>query len=259
MWHRKDEEKLLEAINGGNSLYFASSVSLGGKFDVPMCEKKLIDMENKVWNVDDEQKVWKLQSLFDTHASQVSVQLRRPISCIRRHLTEMKQRRFKPLNSIIEEYKRPMLNDEEEKRNMEFKKFMSNEDDLYKKFYQDVFTDYVDPIAYEDFITKGEIEFRTILFIPGMDDGYKSKLKSIIFSVKRVLTFDYDLLPTYLSFVKAVVDSDGPLNVSGETLKGSRVESIVRNRLTGKVFDLLDEISEREEKRVGTRLPVLSF
>lgn len=100
--------------------------------------------------------MWKLQSLFETHASQVSMQLRRPISSIQSHLREMKSHRFKPLNRVIENYKYEtvMSSNEKQKYDHAFKRFMSFEDEEYNKFYKKVFTDFVDLIAYKDFKTE---------------------------------------------------------------------------------------------------------
>lgn len=58
--------------------------------------------------------------------------------------------------------------------------------------------------------------------------------------------------PRYLSFVKGVVDSDDlPLNVSREILQESRIVRIMRKRLVRKTFDMIQELSESENKEVG--------
>jgi heat shock protein beta len=55
--------------------------------------------------------------------------------------------------------------------------------------------------------------------------------------------------PRYLSFVKGVVDSnDLPLNVSREILQESRIVRIMRKRLVRKTFDMIEEISEKDDK-----------
>ncbi|KAE8675660.1 hypothetical protein F3Y22_tig00111650pilonHSYRG00271 [Hibiscus syriacus] len=105
--------------------------------------------------------------------------------------------------------------------------------------------------------TEGEVEFRSVLYIPGMgplnnEDVTNYKTKNIHLYVKRVFIsdeFDGELFPRYLSFVKGVVDSnDLPLSVSRETLQESRIVRIMRKRLARKTFDMIQEISERENK-----------
>ncbi|KDO70244.1 hypothetical protein CISIN_1g0038272mg, partial [Citrus sinensis] len=55
--------------------------------------------------------------------------------------------------------------------------------------------------------------------------------------------------PRYLSFVKGVVDSDDlPLNVSREILQESRIVRIMRKRLVRKTFDMIQDISQSENK-----------
>ncbi|PKA52986.1 Endoplasmin like [Apostasia shenzhenica] len=127
----------------------------------------------------------------------------------------------------------------------------------YIEFYAKTFDELLDPRAYTHFTTEGEVEFRSILFVPGMgplhnEDLINSKTKNIRLYVKRVFIsddFDGELFPRYLSFVKGVVDSnDLPLNVSREILQESRIVRIMRKRLVRKTFDMIQEISEGESK-----------
>ncbi|KOM46326.1 hypothetical protein LR48_Vigan07g003000 [Vigna angularis] len=103
----------------------------------------------------------------------------------------------------------------------------------------------------------GEVEFRSILFVPafapsGKDDIINPKTKNIRLYVKRVFIsddFDGELFPRYLSFVKGVVDSnDLPLNVSREILQESRIVRIMRKRLVRKAFDMILGISMSENR-----------
>ncbi|XP_040374294.1 heat shock protein 90-5, chloroplastic isoform X3 [Rosa chinensis] len=107
------------------------------------------------------------------------------------------------------------------------------EKDEYNEFYKKTFNEFLDPLAYTHFTTEGEVEFRSVLYIPGMapmnnEDIANPKTKNIRLYVKRVFIsddFDGELFPRYLSFVKGVVDSnDLPLNVSREILQESRID-----------------------------------
>ena len=77
-------------------------------------------------------------------------------------------------------------------------------------------------------------------------------MTSVKLFVKRVFiseSFEEQLLPRWLSFLKGVVDSDDlPLNVSREILQKSRVLSIISKRLVRKSLDMFKEIAKDEEK-----------
>ncbi|XP_010657447.1 heat shock protein 90-6, mitochondrial isoform X1 [Vitis vinifera] len=127
----------------------------------------------------------------------------------------------------------------------------------YNEFYKKAFNEYLDPLASSHFTTEGEVEFRSILYVPaiapmGKEDIVNPKTKNIRLYVKRVFIsddFDGELFPRYLSFVKGVVDSnDLPLNVSREILQESRIVRIMRKRLVRKAFDMILGISLSENR-----------
>lgn len=127
----------------------------------------------------------------------------------------------------------------------------------YNEFYKKTFNEYLDPLASSHFTTEGEVEFRSILYVPavspgGKDDLVNPKTKNIRLYVKRVFIsddFDGELFPRYLSFVKGVVDSnDLPLNVSREILQESRIVRIMKKRLVRKAFDMILGISMSENR-----------
>ncbi|KAG8048804.1 hypothetical protein GUJ93_ZPchr0009g1284 [Zizania palustris] len=126
--------------------------------------------------------------------------------------------------------------------------------DEYNAFYKNTFNEYMDPLASSHFTTEGEVEFRSILYVPATkkDDIPDRKTKNIRLYIKRVFIsddFDGELFPRYLSFVKGVVDSnDLPLNVSREILQESRVVRIMRKRLVRKAFDMILGISCSENR-----------
>ncbi|KAG8047966.1 hypothetical protein GUJ93_ZPchr0008g11700 [Zizania palustris] len=127
----------------------------------------------------------------------------------------------------------------------------------YNEFYKKAFNEFLDPLGHTHFTTEGEVEFRSVLYIPGMaplsnEEIMNPKTKNIRLYVKRVFIsddFDGELFPRYLSFVKGVVDSnDLPLNVSREILQESRIVRIMRKRLVRKTFDMIEDITEKEDK-----------
>jgi heat shock protein beta len=94
----------------------------------------------------------------------------------------------------------------------------------YNDFYKSISKDHQDPVAYSHFSAEGEIDFKSIIYIPKeapyeMFENYYGKSSALKLYVRRVLIaeeFD-ELMPRYLNFIKGVVDSDDlPLNVSRE-------------------------------------------
>lgn len=127
----------------------------------------------------------------------------------------------------------------------------------YNDFYKKTFNEYLEPLASSHFTTEGEVEFRSVLFVPsvsgmGKDDIVNPKTKNIRLYVKRVFIsddFDGELFPRYLSFIKGVVDSnDLPLNVSREILQESRIVRIMRKRLVRKAFEMIQGIALSENR-----------
>ena len=129
------------------------------------------------------------------------------------------------------------------------------EQSAYSEFFKTTFREFMDPLAQTHFSIEGDIEFRAILFIPGMapfdQQDWMRKSRSIKLFVRRVFIsdqFDEDLMPRYLNFMKGVVDSnDLPLNVSREILQESRVVRVMRKRLLRKSLDMLKELAERPD------------
>merc|ERR1712017_67319 len=73
----------------------------------------------------------------------------------------------------------------------------------YNEFYKSIPKDYLDPLAYTHFNAEGEIEFKSILFLPkkapfDMMDNYHTKKSEVKLFVRRVLVAEKfeELLPT---------------------------------------------------------------
>merc|ERR1711953_1163607 len=122
----------------------------------------------------------------------------------------------------------------------------------YTEFYKSISKDYLDPLAYTHFNAEGEIEFKSILFLPkkapfDMMDNYWQKKSEVKLFVRRVLVaekFD-ELLPRYLNFVRGVVDSDDlPLNVSREQLQQNKIMKVISKKLVRKVLELMKKLAK---------------
>merc|ERR1719145_370927 len=122
----------------------------------------------------------------------------------------------------------------------------------YNEFYKSISKDYLDPLSYTHFNAEGEIEFKSILFLPkkapfDMMDNYWTKKSEVKLYVRRVLVAEKfeDLLPRYLNFVRGVVDSDDlPLNVSREQLQQNKIMKVITKKLVRKVLELMKKLAK---------------
>merc|ERR1712137_656558 len=125
----------------------------------------------------------------------------------------------------------------------------------YNEFYKGISKDYLDPLAYTHFNAEGEIEFKSILFLPkkapfDMMDNYWTKRSEVKLYVRRVLVAEKfeELLPRYLNFVRGVVDSDDlPLNVSREQLQQNKIMKVISKKLVRKVLELMKKLAKEED------------
>lgn len=137
--------------------------------------------------------------------------------------------------------------------------WLRNKEDVseqeYNDFYKAISKDYVEPLGKIHFNAEGEIDFKSILFIPkkapmDMLDNYWTKKSEVKLYVRRVLVADKfeDLFPRYLNFVRGVVDSDDlPLNVSREHLQQNKIMRVITKKLVRKVLELLKKMSKEDE------------
>jgi molecular chaperone HtpG len=112
----------------------------------------------------------------------------------------------------------------------------------YKEFYKAISHDHEDPLAWSHNRVEGSTEYTQLLFIPArapFDLWNREKAAGVKLYVKRVFIMDdaEALLPSYLRFVKGVIDSaDLPLNVSRELLQESRDVKAIREGNTRRVL-----------------------
>ncbi len=126
----------------------------------------------------------------------------------------------------------------------------SLKDEDYNEFYKNNYSDSENPLFYTHLKAEGVTEYTTLFYIPSkapFDMKYADYKPGVKLYVKRVYITDDDkeLLPTYLRFVRGVIDSeDLPLNVSREILQQNRVMSTIRNASVKKLLSEFKKISE---------------
>ncbi|MGI6433102.1 MAG: molecular chaperone HtpG [Sphaerochaetaceae bacterium] len=123
--------------------------------------------------------------------------------------------------------------------------------DDYNEFYKNTSYDSEDPLYYIHTQAEGVNNYTTLFYIPANApfDLYHADYKpGVKLYVKRVYITDdeKELLPTYLRFVRGVIDSeDLPLNVSREILQQNRIMSNIRTASVKKILSELKKLSEQ--------------
>jgi len=126
--------------------------------------------------------------------------------------------------------------------------------DDYTEFYKTISHDSEDPMAHVHTKAEGVNNYTTLFYIPKKApmDMYRVDFQpGVKLYVKRVFITDdeKELLPTYLRFVKGIIDSeDLPLNVSRELLQENKVMANIKQASIKKVLGEIKKIAKDEEK-----------
>jgi len=131
-------------------------------------------------------------------------------------------------------------------------------DEQYADFYKQISRDFEAPLTWTHNRVEGSTEYTQLLYIPAkapQDLWNRDKKAGIKLYVKRVFIMDEAeaLMPSYLRFVKGVVDSaDLPLNVSRELLQESRDVKAIREGCTKRVLSMLEDLAKHDKAPEAT-------
>jgi molecular chaperone HtpG len=129
-------------------------------------------------------------------------------------------------------------------------------DEDYKQAYQTIAHAFDDPALTLHYRAEGRYSYAVLLFAPSQrpfdlfDPQRKGHVKLY---VRRVyITDDADLVPTWLRFIRGVVDSeDLPLNISREMLQNNPQVAAIRKAITGRVISELEGLAEKDAEKFG--------
>ena len=162
-------------------------------------------------------------------------------------ITEKKQKVIKTVYNELE-----LLN---QQKPIWMKKKEDVSKDEYSSFYKSISNDWDDYLYNDQFSVEGQIEFKSVLFVPkkapfNMFDDYNTKKSNIKLYVRRVFIMDdcTELIPQYLSFVKGIVDSeDLPLNISREILQENKILKVIKKNITKRCLQMFSDLSENKD------------
>ena len=131
-------------------------------------------------------------------------------------------------------------------------------DEDYISFYETLAHSNEEPLKWMHHKAEGAIEYTTLFYIPSkapMDIYRVDYQPGVKLYINRVFITDDDkeLMPTYLRFLRGVIDSkDLPLNVSREILQSNPIMSKIRNASVKKVLSELAKMMEKEPEKYDT-------
>jgi molecular chaperone HtpG len=121
----------------------------------------------------------------------------------------------------------------------------------YKQAYRSIANAYDDPAMTLHYRAEGRQSYAVLLFAPSnkpVDPFEPQRKGKVKLYVRRVfISDDADLLPSYLRFIRGVIDSeDLPLNISREMLQNNPQLAQIKKAVTGRVVSELENLSEKE-------------
>lgn len=197
---------------------------------------------------------WQLETLIKKYSDHIAYPIY--LEYDQEHYKDEKDAEGNPVKEV--EHKREQINSASA---LWTRSKSSIKDEEYKEFYKNNYSDSEDPLFYIHTHAEGATEYTTLFYIPAkapFDMYYADYRPGVKLYVKRVYITDDDkeLLPTYLRFVRGIIDSeDLPLNVSREILQENKIMTAIRNgsvkKLLGEFKKIADNNSELYEKFIS--------
>jgi molecular chaperone HtpG len=128
-------------------------------------------------------------------------------------------------------------------------------DEEYKELYKHIAHDFDDPMLWSHNKVEGKMEYISLLYIPThppFDLWQPDHRHGLKLYVKRVFIMDDvdQFLPTYLRFVKGIIDSnDLPLNISREILQSSDIIVKIRAALVKRILNMLSKLMTEDPEK----------
>jgi molecular chaperone HtpG len=121
----------------------------------------------------------------------------------------------------------------------------------YNEAYKSIAGAFDEPAMTLHYRAEGRYSYAVLLFAPStkpfdlFDPSRKAQVKLY---VRRVfITDDADLLPSYLRFIRGVIDSeDLPLNLSREMLQNNPQLAQIRKAVTGRIIGELETLADKQ-------------
>lgn len=131
-------------------------------------------------------------------------------------------------------------------------------DEQYKELYKHISHDFEEPLKWAHNRVEGKSEYISLLYVPKrapFDLWDREQRRGLKLYVKRIFIMDdaEHFMPTYLRFVKGVVDSsDLPLNISRELLQTNTSIDRIKSGCTKRVLSMLEKMASNEPEEYKT-------